>query len=123
MGKGGGRHIEGPGIRVYLDENVDIHLMGALLRLGYDAMHALLEGNARLPDDQHLRYATIHGRAVVTHNFADYAHLHADFSQRRECHDGIILVPVRPLPELLARLSTHLDTRSPAAQRNNILWA
>lgn len=111
------------GIRVYLDENVTVYLAEALRGRGYDATHALLEGNVRLPDEQHLRYATMYGRAVVTHNFADYARLHADFSHRGEYHEGIILVPLRPLSELLTRLSDHLDTYTPAEQRDSLLWA
>ena len=86
--------MAGLGVRVYLDENVDIHVTDALQRHGYEATHALREGNMRVCDEQHLRYATLHGRAVVTHNFGDYVRLHADFVQRGEHHEGIILVPV-----------------------------
>ncbi len=77
----------------------------------------------RVPDLQHLRYATAQTRAVVTHNFSDYARLHADFVRRGELHEGIILVPVRALSELLVRLSMHLDTYPPDQQRDNLLWA
>jgi len=123
MGSGGHGDMAGVGVKVYLDENVDIRVTDALLRRGYDAAHALHEGNRRIADEQHLYYATLHGRAVVTHNFADYARLHADFVQRGELHEGIILIPVRPLSELLVRLSKHLDTYTPAEQHNNLLWA
>lgn len=82
-----------------IDENVDVHLTDALQRSGYDAVHALRVGNVNVPDEQHLRYATRHGRAVVTHNFADYVRHHNDFTQRGEHHEGIILVPGRPLSE------------------------
>ena len=60
---------------------MDVRVADALQRLGYDATHALPEGNVRCPDEQHLRYATRHGRAIVTHNFADYAGLHAQFTR------------------------------------------
>ena len=115
--------MAGLGVRVYFDENVDVRVTDALRRRGYDAIHALREGNRRVADEQHLRYATMHGRTVVTHNFGDYARLHADFAQRGEHHEGIILVPVRPLSELLVRLSKYLDTHTPAEQRDNLLWA
>ncbi len=115
--------MAGLGVRVYLDENVDIHVTDALQRHGYEATHALREGNMRVSDEQHLRYATLHGRAVVTHNFGDYVRLHADFVQRGEHHEGIILVPVRPLSEVLVRLSKHLDIYTPVEQRDNLLWA
>lgn len=123
MGAGGRGYMAGLGVRVYLDENMDIHVTDALQRRGYDATHALREGNRRVADEQHLRSATLRGRAVVTHNFSDYVHLHTDFAQRSEHHEGIILVPVRSLSELLVRFSKHLDTYTPAEQHNNLLWA
>src|SRR5437660_1735781 len=115
--------MAGLGIRVYLDENVNVHLTAALGQLGYDATHALAEGHVQRPDEEHLRAATAQGRAVVTHDFADFVRLHADLTQRNEQHEGIILVPLRPLPELVARLSRHLETYTPDQQRGNLLWA
>ena len=111
------------GIRLYLDENVDLHLAEALQPHGHDAVHALLERNVKIPDNEHLRYATSQGRAIVTHNFDDYSRLHVDFAQRGESHEGIILVPVRPLSELLRRLRRHLDIYTPVEQQNALLWA
>lgn len=115
--------MAGLGVRVYLDENVDVHLIDALQRRGYDATHAIREGNIQIADVYHLRYATAQGRAVVTHNFGDYARLNADFTQRGEPHAGIILVPMHSLSELLTRLSKHLDTYTPAEQHANVFWA
>lgn len=115
--------MTGLGIRVYLDENVNIHVTDVLRQRGYDATHALMEGNVHLPDEQHLRFATAQGRAVVTHNFADFTRLHTEFIQRHEQHEGIILVPLRPLAELVSRLSKHLNASGPAEQRDNLLWA
>ena len=112
-----------PRMRLYLDENLNVQVAEALRARGYDAIHALTEGNRRLPDEQHLRYAAAQGRALVTHNFADYAGLHRSFIQQGEHHAGIILAPVRPLSELLPRLCKHLDTVSPAQQQDNLLWA
>jgi predicted nuclease of predicted toxin-antitoxin system len=115
--------MAGLGIKVYLDENVNLHLSTALIQQGYDAAHALTEGNRKVADEQHLQFATAHGRAVVTHNFADFARLHMEFAQRNEHHEGIILIPLRTLSELLNRLSSHLDSIAPDQQRNNLLWA
>jgi hypothetical protein len=115
--------MPGLGIRVYLDENVDLHITDGLQQAGYDAAHALTEGSVQVPDEQHLRYAAAKGRAVVTHDFADFSRLHADFVQQGEHHEGIILVPVRTLPEIVARLTQHLDTYTPDEQRDNLMWA
>src|SRR6266852_8720875 len=97
--------MAGLGIKVYLDENVHLHLSTALIQRRYNATHALTEGNRKVADEQHLRFATAHGRALVTHNFADFVRLHAQFAQKKEPHEGIILIPVRSLSELLSRLS------------------
>jgi predicted nuclease of predicted toxin-antitoxin system len=115
--------MAGLGIRVYLDENMDVHLVDALKQLGYDVTHAYAEGNAILPDEQHLRFAITRWRTVVTHNFNDFVRLHADFLQRGEHHEGIILMPVCSLSEMLARLKKHLDSYTPAMQRDNLFWA
>lgn len=106
-----------------MDENIDVRVTEALQASGYDATHALTEGNRRFPDEHHLRYATAQGRALVTHNFADYARLHLSFIQQGDHHAGIILVPVLPLSGLLPRLCRHLDTISPDQQQDNLLWA
>src|SRR6266480_207482 len=121
MESGSRRHMAGLG--VYLDENVDLHVAEALRRRGYDAAHALTEGNVSMADAEHLRYATRQGRAVVTHNFADFAMLHVDFLQRSEAHEGIVLVPWRPRSELVTRIGKHLDGTTASVQRNNLLWA
>ncbi len=113
----------GLGIRIYLDEMMDVQLAAALCRLGYDATDTHSKGNDHLFDDEQLRYAASQGRAILTVNFGDFARHHADFLQRRESHEGIILVPERPLRELLKRLRKHLDTVAPDQQRNNMLWA
>jgi len=115
--------MAGLGIKVYLDENVNLHLSTALIQWGYDSTHALTEGNRKVADEQHLRFATAYGRAVVTHNFADFVRLHMEFVQRNEHHEGIILIPVRSLSELLTRLCSHLDSFAPDKQRDNLLWA
>jgi predicted nuclease of predicted toxin-antitoxin system len=115
--------MAGLGVKVYLDENIHLHLATALNQGGYDAAHALTEGNRKVSDEQHLRFATGQGRAVVTHNFADFVRLHAEFAKRNERHEGIILVPVRTLSELLTRLCNHLDSFAPSQQRDNLFWA
>jgi len=114
--------MAGLGIKVYLDENINLHLLAALIQRGYDAAHALTEGNQKVADEEHLRFATAQGRAVVTHNFADFAKLHMEFGQRNEHHQGIILIPVRSLSELLTRLCSHLDSFAPDRQRDSLLW-
>jgi hypothetical protein len=115
--------MAGLGVGIYCDENINLHVAHLLRQRGYDATHALMQGNIQMPDEHHLRWATAHGRAVVTHNFADFVLLHTDYLQRHEQHEGIILVPVRPLAELAARLSKHLDSYTRAEQRGNLLWA
>jgi predicted nuclease of predicted toxin-antitoxin system len=111
------------GIRLYLDENMDPRVADGLNQLGFDVTHAVREGNVRLADEEHLRYATTQGRACVSHNFSDFTRIHTEFLQRGEAHAGVVLVPHRSVSELIARLRHHLESHPPDQQQNNILWA
>lgn len=113
----------GLGIRLHLDENVDVRLADALNQRGYDITTAASQGWLHLSDEEQLRRATASGRAIVSHDFGDFQAIHNDFSQRGEPHEGIVLIPVRSLSEMLTRLRSHLDQRTPDEQRNNLLWA
>jgi uncharacterized protein DUF5615 len=59
----------GLGIRIHLDENVDVRLADALNQRGYDATTALGQGWLHLSDEDQLRHATAMGRAIVSHDF------------------------------------------------------
>lgn len=65
------------GIRIYTDEDIDGNLAPQLRRRGYSAVSCAEAGNANqeLPDEWQLEYATRNGRAILSHNIADYVKL------------------------------------------------
>ena len=75
-------------IKLYADENVPRLLVEALRGLGYDVLTCAEAGNAGqgIPDEDVLRYATAHERAVVTMNRRDFFRLHRD----TPTHAGIL---------------------------------
>jgi predicted nuclease of predicted toxin-antitoxin system len=115
--------MAGTRISLYLDENISFPIADWLRRSGQDVIHAFDENRMHVSDEEHLRYASSLGRALVTHNFADFVRIHAEFLRRGEPHLGIVLMPVRPDSVVVARLSSHVARFTPAEQAGQILWA
>jgi len=74
--------------KLYADENVPRRPVEALRGLGYDVLTCYEAGNAGqgIPDEEVLRFATDHGRAVLTMNRRDFFHL----DRRTRNHAGIV---------------------------------
>lgn len=74
--------------KLYADENVPRLVVEALRNLGHDVLTCYEAGNAgqRVPDDEVLRFATDHGRAVLTMNRRDFFRLH----RQTPAHAGIV---------------------------------
>lgn len=75
--------------RFYTDEDFSIPCGDALAALGHDVLTARDAGQAGIgvPDEAVLEFATVQGRAVLTHNRRDFRRLHAVGSR----HAGIII--------------------------------
>jgi predicted nuclease of predicted toxin-antitoxin system len=123
--------IAGLSIRLYLDHNADPDIARDVRRDGYDAIWASEVGNERLRDEQQLRWATAHGRAILTHDIRDFRVLAEDWAARGESHGGIILAETPPelsLGELIRRLRQLLETLSADDMVDqviflNVVWA
>ena len=92
-------------IRLYLDEDVDVALAGALRQRGIDVLTTQKAGNIGLPDEDQLTFATQAGRIFFTHNRGDFARLHQAGIRTGRSHAGIILSDQLRVGELLRRLS------------------
>lgn len=92
-------------IRLYLDEDVDVALAGALRQRGIDVLTTQGAGNIGRPDEDQLMFATRTGRVFFTHNRGDFARLHQAGIRIGRSHAGIILSDQLPVGELLRRLS------------------
>jgi hypothetical protein len=75
-------------IRFYFDEHVPNAAAAALRARGADVLTVAESGRDSFPDDEQLRFATLEGRVVVTHD-SDYLTLAADFLARGEQFAGV----------------------------------
>jgi hypothetical protein len=116
--------MTGLGITLYTDEDVDVRLAMRLNRDGYDILSARDAGNAHrsLPDEWHLLFAVEQQRALLTHNFADFALIDREWRAKNRSHCGIILVGHVPIGELVRRTTLHLDNHRPENQYNTVLY-
>lgn len=53
-------------------------------------------GNARASDEEHLRWATEHGRTVVTYDRDDFPRLNREWRSQGRTHAGIIVAVAPP---------------------------
>lgn len=108
--------MTGLGIRLYLDEDVDVDLAVALKKDTYDVVTCLGEGNAnqRKSDEWQLEYATNAGRAILVYNAADYIAINDDWWAQNKPHCGILIAVARwHIGDLIHRTRTFLDTFAP----------
>ncbi|WP_437716252.1 DUF5615 family PIN-like protein [Sorangium sp. So ce448] len=73
---------------IYADENVPRNVIEALRRLGHDVLtcHEAGKAGQRIPDEDVLRFAMEHGRALLTLNRRDFFRLASTITN----HAGII---------------------------------
>lgn len=113
--------MSGLGVRLYTDEDFDVHLAEQLRRRGYDVRSCLEAGNAAQgrSDEWQLDYATRSGRAILVHNIGHFAPIDAAWKAAGRAHHGIIAVPQdTALGELVRRVAAHLETVEQAEQDN-----
>ena len=124
----GGTHfpsVTGLGITLYTDEMVYSRFAAALRSRGYDAVSCAeaSRDNRGISDEDQLTYAAAHNRAILTENVADFYPLDAAWKMSGRTHAGIIVFSgIETFGELLRRVITHLDTTSPEAQYDTLLW-
>ncbi len=117
--------VEGLSIRSYLDINIHLWLATDLRRRGFDCVHALEVGHDEFTDEQHLRWATDHGRAVLTFDRQDFQALAVDWFLRGEAHAGIIIAtaaPRFPISVTHRRLLNFLDRVTAEEMVDQVRW-
>lgn len=113
------------GIKLYTDEDVDVHVAEQLRRRGHDAVSCRDAGNAGrgLSDEWQLAFATHEGRAILIHNASDYLPIDAAWHASGREHAGIIAVEQNTaLGDLVRRTQHHLDTVSREEQHNLVRY-
>lgn len=117
--------IAGLSIRPYLDHNFHERIGLALRREGFDVVIAKEVGHAAFSDEQHLEWATDHGRTVLTYDRKDFLILNREWTVRSRTHGGIIISvapPEIPFREVLSRLLRLLDMVSAEEIAGNLFW-
>jgi predicted nuclease of predicted toxin-antitoxin system len=117
--------VEGLSIRLLLDHHIDERLITDLGRDGFDVTNPRELGTERARDDEHLRWAATHGRAILTSDVKDFPDLGRTWIRQGRDHAGIILVEATPrvsYGELLRRLRAFLDAVSAEEMVNQVRW-
>src|SRR5438445_4321514 len=91
------------GLRVYLDEDVDVLLATLLAARGWDCLTAVQAGNLGWSDEAQLEYTTRERRVLVTHNRVHFENLAVAWWGQQKDHAGIVLAIRRTDTYALAR--------------------
>ena len=109
-------------IALLLDENVDEKLGPALRHYGYDALTVREAGRRGRSDEEQLDYAASTGRALLSHNIADFARLHERWLAQGREHWGILLTEEIDFRNLLRRILRALDRYSADEAKNRVIF-
>lgn len=109
-------------IELYLDEDVSVLVADLLRGRGYSALTAHIEGNLGLSDAEQLAHAVSLGRALLTHNRADFELLAKQWAAEGRDHYGVILARRYPTYELVRRLMRLLDQITADEMENQVRY-
>ena len=80
-------------MRVYLDDDLDSNaLIGLLQQDGHDVISPRTVGTRGVADEEHMRYAATNNLVLLTANAGHFADLHAEWTRRKQGHNGILIV-------------------------------
>lgn len=77
--------------RLYLDHNADPQVAHDLGLEGFDVVVAQDVGMDRASDEDHLIFASAHGRVLFTHDLDDFQRIAAEWYASGRTHAGIII--------------------------------
>ena len=89
-----------------LDENVSYPVLLALRKRAWDVVHIKDIGMRTAKDPIVFEAAVESGRVVLTSDFSDFKRLDAAFRIAGREHPGILLLPERPIGEIIRRVET-----------------
>jgi predicted nuclease of predicted toxin-antitoxin system len=110
------------GASLLLDEDVRPLLAVVLRQRGLDAVHVLGVGRGGCSDEDQLRFATEHGRAISTHNIKDFLLLDKQWRAQGLTHQGILMSDQVTFRELLSRTLKCLNRYSARDLRELVVW-
>jgi hypothetical protein len=100
-------------IKLFLDEDSQrTDLIQALRARHIDVDTASEAGLLGQPDEELLRYATVHDRALFTFNRGDFFHLHTEWLRNDQHHAGIIVSDQLGTGVVIRRLLRLIDAKA-----------
>lgn len=105
-----------------LDEDIWPGLAQALRDRGIDVVSVHELGRTGLSDGEQLAFAVQAGRAILTHNIADFVALALDYYQQQQTHFGILVAPHLEKGVLVRRTLALLDTVTADALMNTLRY-
>lgn len=111
-------------LRLYIDEDSLWHPLWLALHAHHaDVLTALAVNLMAMSSAEHLSYATIQNRLLLTFNASEYWDLHTFMRQRDLEHAGIVVLrPQAASVEDVAHRLLELSATHSAAQLNNGVW-
>jgi len=94
-------------LRLVLDEHFSFRIAQQLRKRGRDVVAVAERAELRqMSDEDLLRWAHEHERAVVTENVQDFLPVHGEFLRQGEPHSGIVLTSPHRFPRSSAGIGT-----------------
>ena len=100
-------------LKIYTDENVDIHVVEGLRRRGITAFSAIEKGMIGVTDKEHFEYAMKRQAVVFTHDH-HFIEIAMEFIKEGKGHSGIIYADINRLSvgECIRRLALYAEILS-----------
>ncbi len=109
-------------IELYLDEDVNVLIADLVCARGFRVMTTQAAGQVGTTDENQLAFATSQGKAILTHNRADFEALAQRYYEEKKAHSGIIIAVRRHPKELSRRVLILLDSVTADEIENQILY-
>jgi predicted nuclease of predicted toxin-antitoxin system len=108
---------------LYTDEDMSA-LVAVLLRSrGLDVTTVPEQATLGKTDNEQLKFATLIGRCILTHNRVDFERLHLQSMEAGKQHFGIIVVPQKNAYEVAQRIGILVNALTAEEIRNQLLYA
>ena len=91
-------------IALYADEDVDVLVADLVRARGFDMLTTREAQRLHATDEEQLALAASEGRALLTHNRADFEALHQAYITTGKHHAGILIAVRHPAYEIVRRL-------------------
>ncbi|PYS48658.1 MAG: hypothetical protein DMF68_12430 [Acidobacteria bacterium] len=107
---------------IYIDEDVSVLVADLLRARGFVTITTQESEQSGCSDLEQLEYAVREGKALLTHNRADFESLAQKYFSKGQTHHGIIIAVRRPPHEIVRRLLTILNQVTADEMENQLRY-